>query len=255
MPKQQELRIRIPNVVCNTLCISASGHLIVSGWNDGKIRGFAPVSGNLEFVINNAHADSVTAVAVTNDESTIVSGGSDGVVRTWTMSTGRLINSLKEHRGAVSSIVVRSDDAECISACADGSCLVFNINTGSRSQAMFATTMFRQIVYHPDESQYLSCGSDRKLTYWDSYDASAIRVLDASEAEINAVDIDSTGDKFVCAGNDYLVKIFDYELGELECVGEGHSGYVNAVKISPDEKRIVSVGAEGAIFVWKYPAF
>ena len=88
--------------------------------------------------------------------------------------------------------------------------------------------------YHPDESQaYLSCGSDRKLTYWDSYDASAIRVLDASEAEINAVDIDSTGDKFVCAGNDYLVKIFDYELGELECVGEGHSGYVNAVKISP----------------------
>ena len=224
-------------MICNTLCLSASGNLIVSGWSDGKIRGFAPVSGSLEFVINDAHRQGVTAVAVTSDERLIVSGGGDGIVRTWTMSTGRLVKSMKEHRGAVNSIVIRSDDAECVSSSADGSRLVFNISSGTRSQAMFATTMFRQIVYHPDESQYLSCGSDRKLTYWDSYDSSAIRVLDGSEAEINSVDIDKTGEKFVCAGNDYQVKIFDYELGELEYVGEGHSGYINAVKISPDHRR------------------
>ena len=31
------------------------GKLIVTGWNDGKIRGFLPQSGKLKFEINNAH--------------------------------------------------------------------------------------------------------------------------------------------------------------------------------------------------------
>ena len=253
--KQQELlRIRIPNVVCNTLCMSSSGHLILSGWSDGRIRAFKPVSGELEFVINSAHPDGVTAVAVTSDDQVIVSGGKGGMVRTWKMSTGRLIKSLKEHRGPVNSVTIRSDDRECISSSSDGSCLVFDIARGSRTQAMFASTMFRECAYHPDESQYLTCGSDRKLTYWDSYDGSAIRVLDGSEAEINSLDIDANGDKFVCGGNDYQLKLFDYELGELECTGDGHSGYINCVRISPEENYIVSVGAEGAIFVWKYPS-
>ena len=34
-------------------------------------------------------------------------------------------------------------------------------------------------------------------------------------------------------------------------IGKGHSGPVTAVKFSPDEKRVVSVGAEGGIFIWK----
>lgn len=33
--------------------------------------------------------------------------------------------------------------------------------------------------------------------------------------------------------------------------GRGHSGTVSAVKFSPDESRIVSVGEEGGIFIWK----
>jgi len=28
---------------------------------------------------------------------------------------------------------------------------------------------------------------------------------------------------------------------------------VNAVRISPDEQRIISVGTEGGIYVWKIP--
>ena len=40
----------------------------------------------------------------------------------------------------------------------------------TRNNAMFASTLFRNALYHPDESQILTCGSDRKLTYWDAFD-------------------------------------------------------------------------------------
>ena len=35
-----------------------------------------------------------------------------------------------------------------------------------------------------------------------------------------------------------------------KAVGEGHLGAVQRVRISPDQQTIVSVGAEGGVFLW-----
>merc|ERR1712146_772873 len=94
----------------------------------------------------------------------------------------------------------------------DGSCIVWDITQYLRINAMFANTNFSAILYHPDESQYLTTGTDRKVTYWDSFDASAIRVIDGSDS--------------------------------------GQTGAVNAVKIPPDGRQVISVGAEGAVMIW-----
>ena len=62
--------------------------------------------------------------------------------------------------------------------------------------------------YHPDESQLLTTGSDRKITYWDAYDGSAIRILDGSQsAELNSLAVTASGDAFVSAGADKVVKV------------------------------------------------
>jgi WD40 repeat protein len=59
----------------------------------------------------------------------------------------------------------------------------------------------------------------------------------------------------VSAGNDRLVKLYLYDEGEPIAVGAGHSGAVNKCRISPDNRIVVSVGAEGAVFIWRLPAF
>lgn len=50
------------------------------GWNDGKIRVFAPESGRLLLIIHNTHRTGVTAIAGTRDCKRIVSGGEEGQV-------------------------------------------------------------------------------------------------------------------------------------------------------------------------------
>ena len=65
---------------------------------------------------------------------------------------------------------------------------------------MFASTMFKSALYHPDESQLLTCGSDRKLTYWDAFDGTPIRIIEGSKNQINALDVDRQGEYFVSAG-------------------------------------------------------
>lgn len=55
-------------------------------------------------------------------------------------------------------------------------------------------------------------------------------------------------------GDDHLVKLWDYKEGAVTHVGVGHSGSITRLKICPANKYIVSVSADGAVLIWKYPS-
>jgi hypothetical protein len=48
------------------------------------------------------------------------------------------------------------------------------------------------------------------------------------------------------------MQLWGYDEGHCYFTGVGHSAAVNRVRISPDRLFVVSVGAEGGVFVWKY---
>lgn len=251
------LRIQVPNMEVHCIAFSMDGTQIISGWSDGKVRAFGPQSGKLLFVIQDAHLGGCTAVACMHESTEgagkrIVTGGHDGQVRVWniTKQSQTMVASLKDHAARVNCIRVRSNDMECVSASDDGSCIIYNLQVYKRQASLQASTFFKGVLYHPDESQILTCGTDRKVTYWDPLDGAAIRVLDASEDEIMTLDITMEGDYFVSAGGDKLVKVWHYDEGVCHYIGVGHSGVVRRVAVSPDQGLIVSVGAEGAICIW-----
>jgi WD40 repeat protein len=162
--------------------------------------------------------------------------------------------SLKEHRSRVSSIGINKNDNQAISSSFDGSCIIWDIISNTRIMCLFESTMFKQIFYHPDESQILTTGSNRKITYWDCFDGQTIRMLDGSETgEINSLDITEQGEHFVSGGQDKRVKLWDYDEGICYYNGIGHSGDITKIRISPDQRTMVSVGTEGAIFMWHMP--
>jgi len=180
----------------------------------------------------------------------------EGEVRIWKIGTQTQIMeaSLKEHRGRVSDIRVNKNDDQAVSSSFDGSCIVWDLQSHTRLTCLFESTMFKQVLYHPDESQLLTAGSDRKITYWDCFDGQAIRMLDGSDSgEINALAITHEGEHCVSGGEDKKVKIWDYDEGICGWEGIGHSGGITKVAISPDQSFIVSVGSEGAIFLWHTP--
>lgn len=58
---------------------------------------------------------------------------------------------------------------------------------------------------------------------------------------------------FFSGGNDHLIKVWDYNEGEVTHVGVGHSGNITRIRVSPGNQYIISVSADGAILRWKYP--
>ena len=165
--RQEHLRIHVPNLECYCFGFMRNGKSIYSGWHDGKIRAFLPQSGRLLYCINEAHTNGVTAIASTGDCQKIVSGGMNGEIRVWKIGyqSQVMAASLKEHRGRVWSIIINSIDDRAISASADGSCIIWDIRSYVRTCCMFEVTMFKEIAIHPDQSQVLTVGNDKKITY------------------------------------------------------------------------------------------
>jgi WD40 repeat protein len=258
--QKELLRIQVPNLDCVCTLVTNTGSTIVTGWNDGKIRAFFPETGRMKFVIPDAHTDKVTALAIAGDDSSspwrLISGGAEGKIRVWNVSSShrQMIISLKEHRGAVNCIKVNRDHTQCVSASADGSCIVWDLERLVRIMAFFEPNVFLSVLYHPDESQILTCGTNFKITYWDASDGQAIRVIEGGDGPVTGLDIDSNGEFFVSVSDDKLMKIWHYDDGIPIAIGHGHSGKIKAVKISPDERSIVSVGSTGEIVFWEMPS-
>lgn len=261
---QELLRIQVQNLECNCVCFSPDGKSIVSGWQDGKIRAFGPQSGKLLYVINDAHKTQgmkrvsgdlfgVTALAISHDNSRLISGGADSQVRVWKIGRDSQVMeaSMKEHKATVNAICLRASDQQCVTASDDGSCIVWDLQRFVRSNIMYSQTYFKAVAYFQDESQILTTGSDRKITYWDSYECSAIRELEAAKTgDVTSMEISPCGEYFVSAGADKIVKLWGYDDGLVQAIGLGHSGCIKKAVFSPDGNTIVSVGDEGSVYIW-----
>ncbi|XP_037830552.1 cilia- and flagella-associated protein 52 isoform X2 [Kryptolebias marmoratus] len=194
------LRITVPNMTCNSLGFMIDGHSIISAWNDGKIRVFAPKSGQLMLVIDHAHKMGVTAIAGTNDSKRIVSGGGEGQVRVWELLPHghRLLQIMKEHKATVSCIKIKSDDTECVTASCDGACVIWDLVRFVSLRMLIANTLFRTVCYHSEEYQIITGGTDRKVAYWEVYEGATIRELEGSQSgAINGMHITQDGRHFV----------------------------------------------------------
>ncbi len=126
---QELLRIHVPNKTCTSIAFSRNGNMIVSGWDDGKIRAFYPESGKVMFTINDAHQRGVTSVALTSDCRRIVSGGGEGQVRVWSLGrdSQTLEATMKEHKNAIVQIKINKNDTECLTASWDGTCITWDL--------------------------------------------------------------------------------------------------------------------------------
>ncbi|NXX44697.1 CFA52 protein, partial [Tricholaema leucomelas] len=254
--KRELLRIVVPNVTCCAIDFMRDNKSIISAWDDGRIRAFLPETGRLQYQIEHAHSLGVTAIAATSDGKRIISGGGEGQVRLWEIGerTHKLEEILKVHVSAVSCIKIKKNDLECVTASLDGTCIIWDIVRFVSKQLILANSLFKCVCYHPEEYQIITGGTDRQIGYWEVFDGSAIREVEGSASgSINGMDITSDGAYFVTGGDDHLVKLWDYKEGAMTHVGEGHSGNITRLKICPGNKYIVSVSADGAILLWRYP--
>ncbi|KAF7402973.1 hypothetical protein HZH66_005240 [Vespula vulgaris] len=254
--QKELLRISVPNFVCSCLCFSHDGRMIISAWNDGIVRAFTPQKGKLIFTIHNAHIKAASAVVITADGKRLISGGCDGQVRIWDIKPDvqRLVSILKEHRGPITSLCISSNNEDLVSSSTDGTCIIWDVIRCARKQVLMGNTMYMAACFSPNSIQILTCGTDRKIAYWETWDASLVREIEGSTSgSLNCIDISPDGQYFVTGSNDCIVKLWEYHTANVTHIGIGHAAIITSCKFSSNGEHVVSVSADGAIIIWKSP--
>eukprot|EP00026_Physarum_polycephalum_P010429 Phypoly_transcript_10593.p1 GENE.Phypoly_transcript_10593~~Phypoly_transcript_10593.p1 ORF type:complete len:411 (+),score=48.81 Phypoly_transcript_10593:152-1234(+) len=247
------LRIDVPGIECLCVAIARDGKSIVSGWKDSKIRAFTPETGKLLYTIHDAHPGEVVSLGIFSNSGKLITGGSEGQLRLWRIGQSQSMElALKEHRSGVSAIAVCEP---LVASCSlDGSCVIWNLGDGTitRVKLILCETVLRGVAIHP-EGQVVTVGTDKRITWWNANDGMKLRSLEGSTIQ-NAVAVSSKGKWLATAGEDSVVRVWDFVTGV--CVAEAcaHSAPVMGLAFSPDNSFLVSVGSEAAIMSWSLPS-
>jgi WD40 repeat protein len=166
----------------------------------------------------------------------------------------QLVSHLKEHTLPVRGIALYDDNFHAISCSRDRSFLCWDL----RSEKKITSHKQRMggingVALSKDQTMVLTVGQERRVTSWDLRDQNPVNVRDLSPNlgdEATTIALSNDGTLFATAGTAMLIKLWDIKTLELLAVGEGHSGFVNDLKFSPDDRQIVSVGEDGNVFVW-----
>lgn len=77
-----------------------------------------------------------------------------------------------------------------------------------RKSVLYANTQFSCAKYFPSGVQIIATGTDRRVSWWEVYDSTLVRDVEASpKGPINCLALNQTGEHFVSVGSDQVVKV------------------------------------------------
>ncbi len=200
------------------------------------------------------------AMAASPDSSRIATGGEDGIVRLWEISTGKLTALCRGHALKVLGLAFRRDSQRLASASADGTVRQWDATTGQEIGPPYEhhTGEVLTTAYSPDGEWIASGGTDRTVRVWRAGNRQDLTVLDGHTGAVSQVTFAAEGRRLASSSNwgrlnyseDQTVRV--WRVGELAgtSVLHGHTSYIYPVAYSPDGKWIASGGWDQTVRLW-----
>ncbi|HEY3999529.1 MAG TPA: protein kinase [Candidatus Xenobia bacterium] len=192
----------------------------------------------------------VYATAITPDGNLVVSGGSDGVVRTWDPITGACLSAMAGHTSPVAGLCLTPDGQVAFSASADTTIRMWNLATGQCLGVFVHGWSTRHVAVSDDGTWLIVASMDKTLSCWHVPTSRRVRTLQGHGEAVLGVAMTGDGSLAVSASEDTTLRIWDLSTGGCLGILEGHSGPVQAVALFPDGRWCVSASADRTLRLW-----
>lgn len=242
----------LPGVGGTDVCVSDD--LIITSWEDGRIRAFANTGSKCWWQITDAHKAPIRCMSLAKNQKFVATGSDSGVVRIWNIRTRTMVSHIKEHTAAVNGLHLFDDSKHAISCSRDRSFFCWDLLSEKRvSTHRQELGGINDITLTSDQTGAISVGQERSIGFWDLRSRDPVSRTQSPHGKGEALTINLSGDgiTFATGGTDNMVKLWDTRRPDSSIAeGLGHSSAVAAVCFAPDQKQLVSVGYDGAVFLW-----
>ncbi|XP_011094969.1 mitogen-activated protein kinase-binding protein 1 [Sesamum indicum] len=258
-----------------SMAVSSDGKHLAAGDCLGNIHIFNLYTSNYIFIqdvhvadilslsFNLADKNDIASTEALESHHFLASGGRDGRIHLFDVDRNfTLFGSIDYHSCAVTAVKVAQSGREILSCGADGSLVLHSIDVSDMEFKisrlhMIATSgiIYDMAVDHSMDVAF-TVGKDKKIHAFDIQSGKLIKWFkhDADVGEPVKVTTDGTLSYLACSYSDRCICMYDYVTGKMVAQAAGHSDHITGIVFLPDCKHLVSVGADGCIFVWKLPA-
>lgn len=228
---------------------------------DSKVNIWEMDTGALfEEALNTEQRHGSTCATVTYDGASIITSGTDAVVRLWNIETNSCERELRGHTGRVNSLSVsRGAPQQLASASSDGSIRVWTLEWKAGMDAPVTELRGHNkpvlcAKISSDGRHVVSGGMDGCARLWD---LSACQDMDPClltfrdhDGPVTCVDLCELRSWMVTCGLDGTVRLVDLDSGLCLRSLTGHHGPVNSVAISVEGGWVVSGGRDKTVRLW-----
>lgn len=171
---------------------SADGRFLITGSADGLIEVYDARTGKLrtadlpyqaadEFMM---HDDAVHSLALSRDGELLASGGKDGYIKVWRLSTGECLRKFSQAHGdsSISCLAFSRDASQLLSGGGDGVVRVFGLRSGKclkecRGHAAAVVSVGWLGLADAATSPFASASTDGTVRIWDSKTSECVAAI------------------------------------------------------------------------------
>jgi len=167
---------------------------------------------------------------------------------------GEPFRSLHGHSHFIQDVTTSSDGQFALSASWDGTLRLWDLQAGTTARRFVGHKKeVLSVAFSADNRQIVSASRDRTLRLWNTL-GECKAVLEEGGHNLWASCVkfspNTQNPVVVSGGWDKLVKVWNLSTYKLVRNFEGHSGYINAVTVSPDGSLCASGGRDGTAMLW-----
>jgi WD40 repeat protein/serine/threonine protein kinase len=214
------------------------------------------------------HNGRVNTLAASADGRWLASGGEDGVIMLWDMTTFIPLAELTtEQMSPVYSLAFAPDGAMLAAGHLDGTIIQWDLHgltTGTAGPIPQQTLgghqgAVRTLAYSPDGRLLASGGVDKQVMLWDAAAAARLGEPLTGHADfVHTVAFSPDGRLLASGSKDDSILLWDVASLLNSNISQpadplpliGHTDWVNSVAFSPNSRLLASAGSDGLILLW-----
>ena len=215
-----------------------------------------------ELLMLKGHTRLVRSVTFSPDGKTLASGGFDGNVKLWDVTTGKELASLLQGP---------TDPVYCVAFSPDGKILasgsrdpeaaanttnsatikLWDVSTG-QERATFKghTDCVHSVTFSPNGKTLASGSWDKTIKLWDVATGKERATFEGHPDGVRSVAFSPDGRTLASGSEDVTVKLWDMATGKERATLKGHTGNVYSVAYSRDGKTLASGSLDGTVKLW-----
>ncbi|KIK38129.1 hypothetical protein CY34DRAFT_809668 [Suillus luteus UH-Slu-Lm8-n1] len=188
------------------------------------------------------------SMALSPNGKIIASGSDDGKVRLWDVETTKVISKWTGHTHVVYALCWSADGERVASGSWDRTARVWDVKSGQTVLTIkTGHKLVYAVVYSPDGTKIATGGDEEKaVKIWD---AKSGELLNTLKHRVCSLAWTSDGKKLI-SGSYRLVRIFDTATWQQTAILRGHTNFVYAISLFPNNRLLASASDDKTARLW-----